>query len=140
LGPAWVTEPLFLNYVFARFNLDARLHDIRYARGVRDVVHFGNRWPTIPEQAMVDLQAAVGPSQVQVVRAEFEPGDLVEVSGGPFDGLRAVVGRAIPARNRVALLLDFLGRQTCVEIDESQLVLAPKDRLVSRSRIALGYT
>jgi hypothetical protein len=75
-----------------------------------------------------------------VVRAEFQPGDLVEVSGGPFDGLRAIVGRAIPARKRVALLLDFLGRQTCLEIDESQLVLAPIDRLISLSSIAPGYT
>lgn len=123
-GPVWVTEPLFLSYFFARFDLDARLHHVRYARGVRDVVHFGTRWPTIPDFVIADLLEGLGADQLQVVEQELCPGDSVEIAGGPLHGLRAVVTRALPANQRVAVLLDFLGRQASVELDRSQLVNA----------------
>ena len=35
-GPAWVTEALFLNYLFARFDLNSRLRLVQAARGVRE--------------------------------------------------------------------------------------------------------
>jgi hypothetical protein len=51
-GPVWVTEALFQNYIFAKFNLLFSLRRIQAARGVSGVVHFGVRWPTIPETAI----------------------------------------------------------------------------------------
>jgi transcription antitermination factor NusG len=50
-----------------------------------------------------------------------------------FHGLRAVITRVMPSRERVAVLLEFLGRQTTVELpgealirdmDERRLVLS----------------
>ncbi|HXD00388.1 MAG TPA: transcription termination/antitermination NusG family protein [Verrucomicrobiae bacterium] len=120
-GPAWVTEALFLNYVFARFDLASRLRQVQAARGVRGVVHFGMRWPTIPHGAIAELKAAMGADEVKTLSQEFQPGDEVEIAGGAFFGLRAVVTRVMPGRQRVAVLLDFLGRQTTVELDRDQL-------------------
>jgi hypothetical protein len=77
-GPAWVTEALFLNYVFARFELAASLRLVQAARGVRGVVHFGARWPTIPETAIAELKAAMGVDSVKTLSQEFRPGDEVE--------------------------------------------------------------
>src|ERR1700690_4032593 len=54
-GPAWVTEALFQNYLFAKFDLLVSLRHVQAARGVRGVVHFGSRWPTIPEAAIKEL-------------------------------------------------------------------------------------
>jgi transcriptional antiterminator RfaH len=120
-GPAWVTEALFLNYIFARFELAASLRLVQAARGVRGVVHFGARWPTIPETAIAELKAAMGVDSVKTLSQEFRPGDEVEITGGAFLGLSAVVTRVIPGRQRVAVLLDFLGRQTMAELDRGQL-------------------
>src|ERR1700748_1946643 len=39
-GPAWFTEALFPNYLFARFNFHTCLRYVHHARGVRGVVHF----------------------------------------------------------------------------------------------------
>jgi len=36
-----------------------------------------------------------------------------------FHGLEAVVERVLPARERVVVLLEFLGRQTMVEVEAS---------------------
>jgi transcription antitermination factor NusG len=46
----------------------------------------------------------------------------VVISGGVFHDLRAVVLHVMPSRRRVALLLEFLGRQTSVELDIAAVV------------------
>jgi transcriptional antiterminator RfaH len=131
-GPVWFTEALFPNYLFARFDLAACIRRVCHARGVRGVVHFGNRWPIVPESVIEELRASVGTDHVHVIREELRPGETVQIAGGVFHGLRAVVTRVMPSRERVAVLLEFLGRQTTVELpgqavirdgDERRLIL-----------------
>jgi transcription antitermination factor NusG len=50
------------------------------------------------------------------------PGDEVTVLDGPFKGLRAVVTRIMPAKERVAVLLDLLGTQREVEVTLGRVV------------------
>ncbi len=126
-GPAWVTEALFQNYLFARFDLLFSLRRVQAARGVRGVVHFGSRWPTVPEAAIQELQSAMAGQDLRVVEDTLQPGDTVQIADGAMHGLQAVVSRVMPARQRVAVLLDFLGRQTTVELDRSQLIVAAED-------------
>jgi transcriptional antiterminator RfaH len=126
-GPAWVTEALFQNYLFARFDLLVSLRRVQAARGVRGVVHFGSRWPTVPEAAIKELQTAMAGQDLRVVEDTLQPGDSVHIADGVMHGLQAVVSRVMPARQRVAVLLDFLGRQTTVELDRSQLIVAAED-------------
>ena len=121
-GPAWVSEALFPNYVFARFDLAACWRRVQSARAVRGVVHFGNRWPTIPCSTIEDLRSAMGPDEIRVVPSDFRPGEEVEILKGALAGLQAVVTRVIPNRQRVAILMDFLGRQTSVDLPADQLV------------------
>jgi transcriptional antiterminator RfaH len=45
-----------------------------------------------------------------------EVGEEVNVISGPFRGFRAVVSRVMPARERVAVLLEVLGMEREVEI------------------------
>lgn len=131
-GRVWVTEALFQNYLFARFDPATCARKVQHARGVRGIVHFGHRWPTIPDSSITELQAAMGGQELRVVEEEFQPGDVVEIATGAMHGLQAVVTRVMPARQRVAVLLDFLGRQTMLELDRNQLSFTTEDR----SRIA----
>lgn len=123
-GPAWVTEALFQNYLFAKFDLLVSGRRVQAARGVRGIVHFGNRWPTIPEAAIKELQAAMDGQDLRVVEDGLQPGDRVQIAAGAMHGLEAVVSRVVPSQLRVAVLLDFLGRQTTVELDRNQLLVA----------------
>lgn len=43
LGPAPVTEAMFPNYLFARFDWQSALARVHYAPGVSGIVHFGNK-------------------------------------------------------------------------------------------------
>jgi transcriptional antiterminator RfaH len=115
-GPVWFTEALFPNYLFARFDLAACLRKLDHVRGVRDVVHFGEQWPAIPDPVIEELRTTVGAEHVHVIREELQPGEAVQISGGEFHGLSAVVTRVMPSRQRIAVLLEFLGRQTAVEL------------------------
>lgn len=121
-GPAWVTEALFAGYLFARFSLSSHLRRVQAARGVREVVHFGERWPAVPETAISELREALGPDDLKIHTDEFQPGDAVEITGGAFSGLQAVVTRSLPGRERVAVLLEFLGRQTALELSRWDLI------------------
>lgn len=118
-GLIWVTEPLFPNYVFARFERATELTNVQHTFGVAGVVHFGPFWPTVPTSAVEELRQAVGQEETRVVDHTLEVGEQIEVAAGPFQGFRAVVTRLMPARQRVAVLLEFLGKQTVVELDNS---------------------
>ena len=127
-GVAWVTEALFQNYLFARFDLATALRRVRHARGVRGVVHFGDRWPTIPQTAIDELRRVMDGAEPRTIESVLQPGDEVEINSGAMRGLQAVVSRVMPAKQRVAVLLDFLGRQTMVELDCNQITSTAEDQ------------
>jgi transcriptional antiterminator RfaH len=132
-----VIEPLFPGYLFARFELPRHVLQVRYAAGVQTIVHFGTHIPIVPEDIMAALMAEFGREEVREVNADPVPGDAVEIVMGAFAGLKAVVTRVIPARQRVAVLLEFLGRQLTVEIPvEFLLKKRPPRHLVAGRDIA----
>ena len=121
-GMAWVTEALFPGYLFARFDWQHSLRLVQHSRGVRGVVHFGERWPAIPEDIIRELQQTVGKEGLRTIPEHFMPGDEVEIAEGAMRGLRAVVTRVVPARERIAVLMEFLGRQTMIELPQHFLI------------------
>ncbi|MBI3868435.1 MAG: KOW motif-containing protein [Verrucomicrobia bacterium] len=121
-GMGWVVESMFPNYLFARFNWSTSLNRIHYSPGISGVVHFGNKWPTIPVDVIEGLRALCGEGEIIEIDSTPKPGDVARVISGTFMGLEAVVTRVMPGRDRVTLLIDFLGRQTAVEMSLSQVV------------------
>lgn len=121
-GPVWFVESLFPNYLFARFDWRNSLRLVHHSPGIAGVVHFGSRWPTVPDEVIASLKTHVGDQELKVIDDTLEPGDEVRVSGGMFHGLEGVVTRLIPGRARVAILLEFLGRQTSVEVSFDAVV------------------
>ena len=121
-GPVWVTEAMFPNYLFARFDWKISLSRVHYAPGVSNVVHFGSRWPTVPNQIIAQMRVALGENEIQLVSNELAPGDPVRIAGGTFHGLQAVITQVMPARDRVMVLMDFLGRQTTVELGMNSII------------------
>jgi transcriptional antiterminator RfaH len=121
-GLVWVTEALFPNYLFARFDWHNSLREVQAARGVSGVVHFGERWPLVDAGVIADLQQAVGAEEPHTISASLQPGDEVEIAEGAMRGLRAVVSRVMPSRERVAVLMEFLGRQTTIEVPVELLI------------------
>jgi transcriptional antiterminator RfaH len=139
LGPSWVTEALFKDYLFARFNLSAAFRRVKHSRSVKDIVHFGDRWPTVPDMIITQLQEAMGGEDLRLIEDPLQPGDNVEIVSGAMAGLVAVVTRVMPSKQRVALLLDFLGRQTAVEMDRDDLTFEGR-KIGQHVRVPLWQT
>lgn len=129
-GPVWFTEAMFPTYIFARFDVRQSWKAVLYTTGVTGIVHFGDAYVPVPDGAVEALRAGVAGDGIRVFDRPFEPGDETTVLAGPFHGLQAVVTRVLPSRERVRILLEFLGRATEAEVDAASLtpVEAPPHR------------
>jgi transcriptional antiterminator RfaH len=124
----WMTEALFPGYFFAKFDLSS-LRRVHYAPQVRGIVHFGDSWPTIPDGTIEELEKQLGGSEkVHTIAASVVEGDEVEIIEGTLQGFQAIVTQVMPARQRVAILMDFLGRQTVVQINPQALLKNAQQR------------
>jgi len=121
-GPQWVTESLFPNYLFVRFDWTTCLPRVHYSPGVAGVVHFGSRWPAVPDQTIEELRASLGPEEIHIIPKDFQPGEMIRIAGGMFHGLSAVITQVMPGKDRVLVLMDFLGRQTTFEVSVASVV------------------
>ena len=50
------------------------------------------------------------------------PGQQVQISKGPFEGLEALVTRSIAARDRVEILIEWMGRSLRAEANAADLL------------------
>jgi transcriptional antiterminator RfaH len=118
-----VTEPLFPCYIFVRCVLDERQTDIQHSVGVNKMVSFGGVVPAVPDQIILELQECFENEEILQVHNQLEPGDEVTVADGVFAGMSALVLKTLPARKRVQILLDILGRPATVEVGQDAVTL-----------------
>jgi transcriptional antiterminator RfaH len=121
-GVMRVSEPLFPCYIFFRCIIEEKLGEIQRTNGVNTIVHFARRIPKIADAVIEELKECFEGEETMTVEDRLSPGDEVVVVDGAFRGMRAFVLRVMPARKRVQVLLDILGRPTPAEVDESSVV------------------
>jgi transcriptional antiterminator RfaH len=122
-GVVRVVEPLFPCYVFVRCNIGECLDSVRYVNGVSSLVHFGQRIPIVPDQVVEELKQCFETQEMMDVEDQLCAGTEVTVGEGAFHGFNGIVLRVLPAKQRVQILLDFLGRTTLAEVDRKSLVV-----------------
>ncbi|MCW1912654.1 hypothetical protein OJ996_03650 [Luteolibacter sp. GHJ8] len=128
-GKVWWVEALFPGYVLARFRLESEERAVMYSQGVRGLVRFGDKVPSVPDDFVDALRLEVarqGAKEVLTVGPRITEGEEVELAHGPLGGVRATVVEVLPARERVKVLLEFLGREQVIEVDLFSLLLPRK--------------
>ena len=121
-GVAWVQEAMFPGYLFARFVYPQLYRRIASTSGVAKTLSFGGH-PCILEDFLVeDLRRHVADGETVEIVSEIKEGEEVKVVEGPFLGVRALVTRVLPARERVAILLSMLGQEREIEVPASALL------------------
>jgi len=123
-GVVRIIEPLFPCYVFIRCVLDEIINEIKHTNGISTLVHFGLEIPKVADSIIEELQKCFEAEEPMTVENHLSPGDEVEVADGAFAGMSAQVLRNLPARQRVQILLDILGRFTPVEVGRNSVVPA----------------
>ena len=106
----WNTEAMFPGYLFARFDFQTRAREICSVHGIRSIVHFGEMYPSLPDELLAQLREAVGGEEIAVVSAKPTPGSEVTITEGALHGVRALVTQYLPSKERVRVLLEMLGR------------------------------
>ncbi len=121
-GKTWVTEAMFPSYLFARFALAAQAREIQHAHGIRGIVQFGGVCPSIPDELVAQLSRSLGDTEIAVIATVPGPGQEVTITQGAFEQVRALVTSYQPARERVRVLLTFLGREIEAELPVAGVV------------------
>lgn len=94
-----------------------------HSHGVINIVQNGDR-RVVPESIISELKANLPNDIVEAPDPSLEPGSAVEVLTGSLKGLNGKVIAQLPAKNRVELLLDFLGREITVAVNPDDIHLA----------------
>ncbi len=115
-GRLWVTEAMFPGYVFARFGYIDQHRLVRSTRGVMKIVGFGGLPSVVPDDVISSLRESVSDSETITIESGIAVGEEVSVVTGPFMGIRALVTRVMPAKQRIAVLLEVLGMEREVEV------------------------
>ena len=122
-GVVRAIEPLFPCYIFVRCQLGDQFDDVRHTFGVSSLVRFGLTMPVVPEHVIDELKQCFEAEEPMETQDPLRVGSEVLVAEGSFLGSRGIVVRVLPAKQRVQILLDFLGRTTLTEVDRKSLAL-----------------
>ena len=111
-----VEEPLFTRYLFIR--LDTSLNamswsPIRSTLGVSRLVKLGHTPAKIEDTLVEEIRTKTSCQQVH--KRQFELGDAVVVTQGPFAGVEAIFEMA-DGEQRVMVLLNILSKQVRMSI------------------------
>lgn len=121
-GPVWFVESMFPGYVFARFDYTAFHRRIRQRPGISGFVQFGERLALLPDPLINEIRTRTGPDELMEVAHGLQPGQGVRITRGPFQGLEALVTRLITARERVEILIEWMGRSLHAEASVADLL------------------
>ena len=122
-GPVWFVEAMFPGYLFAKFVYSTQHRAVESSHGIRGIVRFGDRLATLPDGTVMALQSHAGTDEVVTIDSSLKIGQPVHIIEGPFRGLEVVITQVLPAKERIRVLLDFLGRS--IEIDVSTAKVLP---------------
>jgi transcriptional antiterminator RfaH len=123
-GPVWFVEAMFPGYLFAKFVYSTQHRAVESSHGVRGIVRFGDRVATLPEDTVIALQSKAGAEEVVTVDSSLKIGQPVQLIEGPFQGLEVVITQLLPARERIRVLLEFLGRSLEMEVPAEKVLPA----------------
>lgn len=110
---------LFPGYLFLRVSPALDLVRVRWIPGLRGPLHFRSQLACVEEDLLESWRERESGRGFSVPEPPepFRRGQKVRVKEGPFAGFEGVVLEFLPARERVRLLLDHLGRTMSLELD-----------------------
>lgn len=129
-GKARITETkLYPGYIFVEMKLesDGRIPQdvfflIKETTGVGDFVGTAGRpTPMAPHEVEKMLFDSRRPEETPTVKMEFDVGDSVTITEGPFESYEGTVDEVLPDKGLVRVLVTIFGRQAPIELEYWQI-------------------
>src|SRR3954453_19677293 len=116
-----VQKKVFPGYVLVQMTLtDDSWYVVRNTPGVTGFVGLGTR-PTPLEEAEVKSILKQMEEEAPKVRVNYQVGQAVKITDGPFTDFEGIVDAIDHERGRVRVLVSFFGREAPVELDFLQV-------------------
>ena len=122
-GAVWFQEAMFPGYVFVRFDMFEMKRAVASAVGVMNIPYFNGRYIPVPESVIEGIRKELDEMDSEDREPAFKAGDEASILDGAMCGLKVKVVRLMPAKERVAVLLDMMG--TLVETELPLRALEP---------------
>ncbi len=119
-----VTRRLYPGYVLVKMVLNQRtMHVINNIQGVIKFVGSGKAPQPLREDEMNKILGLEPVQEEKEPKEEipFRPGQVVEVTEGPFSDFSGTVQEVYPDKGKVKVEVSLFGRPTSVELDYTQL-------------------
>jgi len=110
-------EQMFPGYIFVKFDPIDDFRLVKYARGVKTIVHFADRIIPVQEAAIDFIRSKLENGIATVEKKKFEKGGKVLIKEGPFKGLSGIFEKELEGKERVMILLDSVKFSVSMEID-----------------------
>ncbi len=113
-------RPYFPRYLFVHADLeDVGVSALQWIPGGIGLVRFGGEPAIVPDNFVYELRR-----RVAEIRAAgglhldgLKPGDIVNITDGPFAGYEAIFDLRLSGEDRVQVLLQWLGRKLQVRVN-----------------------
>jgi len=103
-----VSTPLFPNYLFAKLDLERHYYKVKWTRGVNRILGIGNEPTPISEMVIQVLRERMGEDDTVKLLEDFQEGDLVQITSGPFKDFIGVFQKRLSSGERVRILINLI--------------------------------
>jgi len=113
-------ELLFPGYIFINSGLE-NYSALKYTLGIKNIIKFGDTISFISNEEIIAMQNEEEASRIDPVAANIQIGQDVFIAKGSLKGSIAKIC-ALPCKERVGVLLSFLGSIRRVNVSEKNLI------------------
>ncbi|MDA9033441.1 hypothetical protein N9I06_03670 [Gammaproteobacteria bacterium] len=113
-------EVLFPGYIFVNTSVK-NYSALKYTMGIRNIIKFGENISNISNEEIAAMQMAEERSKINPIVSQIKIGQDVMIAKGSLTGSIVKVC-SLPSKERVGVLLSFLGSVRRVTIPEKDLI------------------
>ena len=113
-------EVLFPGYIFVNTSFE-NYSALKYTIGIKDIIKFGDKISCISNEEIKAMQMADEASRIDPVAPQIQIGQDVIIANGSLAGSIVKVC-SLPSKERVGVLLSFLGSVRRVTVQEKDLI------------------
>ena len=113
-------EALFPGYIFVNTSLKNYIA-LKYTMGIINIIKFGDSIPSLSSKEIEAMQMAEEKSKIDPVASQIQIGQDVMIAKGSLAGSIVNVC-SLPSKERVGVLLSFLGSPRRVTIPKKDLI------------------
>ena len=114
-------KSLFPGYIFGKFDLAQNYPLVRWAKGVKKVLGFGEYPTPISEEVVEIIRERADAHGIVRLKCHLQANDVIRIKTGPLKDLLGIFERWMPDGERVRILLSLMSYQPVVEMHYSMI-------------------